>query len=119
MPRCYATFYADNSVIKALFRIARMYFWICVDLCIYNVYTNDMEAKIQKWGNSLGIRIPICITKELSLKNGSIVDIFEKSNQIVIKPKKKRSLKDLLSLVTDENIHGEFDFGRPVGKEIL
>ena len=77
-----------------------------------------MEAKIQKWGNSLGIRIPIGITKELSLENGSIVDIAEKNNQILIKPVKKRSLADLLSKVTDENIHDEFDFGNPVGKEI-
>jgi len=78
-----------------------------------------MEAKIQKWGNSLGIRIPNGIAKELLLKNGSIVDISENSNQIVIKPKKKKTLDDLLSLVTDENIHEEFDFGGPVGKEIL
>ena len=77
-----------------------------------------MEARIQKWGNSLGVRIPIGITKELSLENGSIVDIAENENQIVIKPIKKKSLAELLSKVTDENIHNEFDFGRPVGKEL-
>ena len=77
-----------------------------------------MEAKIQKWGNSLGVRIPIGISKELSLENGSIVDIAEKNNQIVIKPKRKPSLNELLSKVTDENIHGDIDFGEPVGKEI-
>ena len=77
-----------------------------------------MEAKIQKWGNSLGIRIPIGITKELSLKNGSIVDIAESENQIVIKPVKKRTLEDLLSKVTDDNVHDEFDFGKPLGKEV-
>jgi antitoxin MazE len=77
-----------------------------------------MKAKIQKWGNSLGIRIPIGISKELSLENGSIVDIAEKDNLILIKPMKKRSLTDLLSKVTDENIHDEIGFGKPVGKEI-
>ena len=87
--------------------------------CVYTLFILiAMEAKIQKWGNSLGIRIPIGITKELSLENGSIVDIAEKNNQILIKPVKKRSLADLLSKVTDENIHDEFDFGNPVGKEI-
>ena len=92
--------------------------WILIDLCIYTVYTFHMEAKIQKWGNSLGIRIPIGISKELSLENGSIVDIAEKDNQILIKPVKKQSLTDILSKVTAENIHDAFDFGKPVGKEI-
>lgn len=78
-----------------------------------------MEAKIQKWGNSLGIRIPIGISKELSLENGSIVDITENDNHILIKPVKKRSLEDLLSKVTDDNIHDEISFGKPAGKELL
>lgn len=77
-----------------------------------------MEAKIQKWGNSLGIRIPIGISRELSLENGSIVEITESDNQIVIRRIQKRTLDELLSKVTDENIHEEVDLGKPRGKEL-
>ncbi len=74
-----------------------------------------MEAKIQKWGNSLGIRIPINIIRDLALENGSTVEIEEIEDQIVIKPKK--NLEDLLSCITADNIHHEIDFGKSEGNE--
>jgi len=43
-----------------------------------------MEAVVKKWGNSLGIRIPNKIAKELFLKDGSFVDINDKQDEIVI-----------------------------------
>ena len=45
---------------------------------------NRMEAKIQKWGNSEGIRIPHNIIKELHLKTNDIVNIKQKVSQIII-----------------------------------
>ena len=39
-----------------------------------------MQTSIQKWGNSLGIRIPSVYAKELDLLDGSIVDIQRKEN---------------------------------------
>jgi virulence-associated protein VagC len=77
---------------RGCFQMQMMCSWIRIDLCFYTVYTFSMKAKIQKWGNSLGIRIPIGISKELSLENGSIVDIAEKDNLILIKPMKKTIL---------------------------
>ena len=44
-----------------------------------------MEAVVKKWGNSLGIRIPNLIVRELSLKDGSFVDINDNGNEILIK----------------------------------
>ena len=43
-----------------------------------------METIVKKWGNSIGIRIPKHIAKEFSLKDGSLVDIEDKENQIII-----------------------------------
>ena len=43
-----------------------------------------MEAVVKKWGNSLGIRIPHLIVRELSLKDGSFVDINDNGNEILI-----------------------------------
>jgi len=77
-----------------------------------------MQGTIQKWGNSLGIRIPSFIAKDLALKNGSSVEIIEEDDKIIIQASKRRTLKEILELVTDENIHTE-QFGISAGKELL
>ncbi len=75
-----------------------------------------MQTVVQKWGNSLGIRIPAIYAREFELKNGSSVDIIEDQGKLIIVPK-KQSLDDLLSLVTKENIHSSVETGFSVGKE--
>ena len=77
-----------------------------------------MEAVVKKWGNSLGIRIPNLIVRELSLKDGSFVDINANGNEIVIKPLRKNNLSEMLSLINEENIHEEIKSTGPVGNEI-
>ena len=77
-----------------------------------------MEAVVKRWGNSLGIRIPNLIVRELALKDGSFVDINANGNEIVIKPIQKNSLSEMLSLINNENIHEEIKTSGPVGKEI-
>jgi antitoxin MazE len=76
-----------------------------------------MEAIIKKWGNSLGIRIPNLIVRELSLKDGSFVDIKDKGNEIIIKPKEKNKLSEMLKKINEKNIHGEVETNGPVGNE--
>ncbi|MDR2729361.1 MAG: AbrB/MazE/SpoVT family DNA-binding domain-containing protein, partial [Treponema sp.] len=56
-----------------------------------------MEAVVKKWGNSLGIRIPSLIVRELALKDGSSVDINDKGKMIIIKPIQKNKLSEMLS----------------------
>ena len=75
-----------------------------------------MQTVVQKWGNSLGIRIPSVYAKEFELKNGSFVDIREEEGKIVIIPK-KNSLDGLLDKVTDENNHESIETGISVGNE--
>jgi len=77
-----------------------------------------MEAVIKKWGNSLGIRIPSLIVRELSLKDGSCVDINDKGNEIIIRPIQKHRLSEMLSLINEQNTHEEIKTTGPVGKEI-
>ena len=72
---------------------------------------------VQKWGNSLGIRIPNLIVREFSLKNGSVVNINDNGNEIVIKPVKKSRLSEMLDKIDSQNLHSEIDWGDPVGKE--
>jgi antitoxin MazE len=75
-----------------------------------------METVVQKWGNSLGIRIPAVYVKEFNLQKGCSVEITEEDGKIVIYPP-RRGLEELLSQVTDETLHEEIDYGSPVGKE--
>jgi antitoxin MazE len=77
-----------------------------------------MEATIQKWGNSLGIRIPNFIVRELALKNGLVVDIKDNGNEIIIRPVKKSRLSEMLEKINDANIHKEVETTGPVGNEI-
>jgi antitoxin MazE len=83
-----------------------------------------MNAKIQKWGNSLALRIPKSYAKEIQLKEGATVDLNLEENKIIISPKKKKrrskyTLEELVSKISPENRYEEIDFGPPVGKEIF
>jgi len=75
-----------------------------------------MQTVVQKWGNSLGIRIPSMYVKEFNLKNGNSVDIIEENGKIVIVPPKK-TLQEMLSRVTNENIHSPIETGSSLGNE--
>jgi len=75
-----------------------------------------MQTVVQKWGNSLGIRIPSHYVKEFNLKNGASVDIIEKNGTIVIVPP-KTTLDSLLSKVSEKNIHEPIETGISVGNE--
>ena len=75
-----------------------------------------MQVVIQKWGNSLGIRIPNLFVKEFCLRHGSAVDIVERDGAIVIVPP-KISLDALLASVSDDNVHVPIETGDSVGNE--
>lgn len=75
-----------------------------------------MQTVVQKWGNSLGIRIPAVYAREFDLRNGSAVDIIESDGSLVIVPR-KQTLGDLLSQVTEENIHSSVETGISLGNE--
>lgn len=80
-----------------------------------------METTIQKWGNSLAVRLPKELAKKLKLREGSSVLVSEDSKRrIVIKHTLKRgvSLADLVAKINRDNVHGEVDWGISQGKEI-
>jgi antitoxin MazE len=79
-----------------------------------------MNTKIQKWGNSLALRIPKSYAKAANIKEGNDVRLKLEKNKIIVEKenRKKYSLKLMLALVTKENLHSEIDTGRPVGNEI-
>jgi antitoxin MazE len=78
-----------------------------------------MKATIQKWGNSLAIRIPKNISKDTRVTEGSDVNITVENGKIILSPSPKEfSLKELLKNITNENIHSEVSTGDHMGGEI-
>ena len=78
-----------------------------------------MQTKIKKWGNSLALRIPKSFALNANLRQDELVDISIDKEKIIITPigEKEYSLDELLEGVSEDNLHGEFDTGVPVGKE--
>ena len=78
-----------------------------------------MLTKIQKWGNSLALRIPKAFALEAQLENDSLVEMSLIDGEIVIKPisTPSWSLEKLLAGVNEENIHDEIDTGFAIGNE--
>ena len=75
-----------------------------------------MKMTVNKWGNSLGIRLPKTIAEQLDLQDGATVEIELRDDEIVIK-RHRHTLATMLSEITPENIHSETDWGAPTGKE--
>lgn len=78
-------------------------------------------AKVQKWGNSQGIRIPKYILDKAEISEGDIVEIALEDDKIVIfQPKrvlKKYTINDLFKDYKGDCQTEEQDWGEPVGKE--
>ena len=79
-----------------------------------------MITRIQKWGNSLALRIPKAFAREIGLEQGASVEISLRQGKVVLEPVEALplTLDELLDGVTEENLHREVDTGPPVGKEV-
>lgn len=80
-----------------------------------------MTATVQKWGNSLAIRLPKLVAAKGHLRQGMTVQLEQTDRGLLIRPalpKRRPTLKSLLVRYKGPNPHGEFDFGAPVGTEI-
>ena len=79
-----------------------------------------MKARIQKWGNSLALRIPKSFAAHSNIEQGSVVDLSLDNGRMIVEAAKEQeySLEELLARVTKKNLHSEVDFGAPVGKEV-
>ena len=79
-----------------------------------------MLTKVQKWGNSLALRIPKAFASDAKLENDSFVEISIVEGQIIITPVVAPSwtLEELLAGVNKNNLHHEVDTGSAVGNEV-
>jgi antitoxin MazE len=79
-----------------------------------------MRVRVQKWGNSLALRIPKSFATETEIDPGSEVDLTLEGGRLIITPlvQPGPSLNDLLLGITPENLHTELDFGSATGHEV-
>ena len=78
-----------------------------------------MKTAVQRWGNSLALRIPRAYASEVRISEGSKVELSMKSGALVVRPisRKRHSLAELLRRVTPANRHESISTGASVGQE--
>ena len=79
-----------------------------------------METRVEKWGNSLALRIPQALASQIGLAPGSQVRLSLRRRELVIVPvpRPRLTLDDLLAQVTEENMRAEVDTGPAAGSEV-
>jgi antitoxin MazE len=70
-----------------------------------------MKTRVQKWGNSLAVRIPKSFAHEMGVGNNAPVEMTLDGGALVVKPDREQTwdLDALLAGVTDENVHPEWE----------
>ena len=78
-----------------------------------------MLTRVQKWGNSLAVRIPKPFANEVGLEQDTQVEVSLVDGKLVIVPviKPALTLDQLLAQVTEQNLHREVDTGPATGNE--
>jgi antitoxin MazE len=77
-----------------------------------------MRTRVQKWGNSLAVRIPKPFAEGAGLQPSSEVEVSLEKGEVRLSPVRPRwKLRTLLAGVTKKNLHAEVDSGRAVGRE--
>ena len=80
-----------------------------------------MIVRVEDWDGEPAIRLPDEMVNELSLRDGMMVELVLDNGKLLVRPlsSPRNSLEELLAKITPENLHGEWDIGPPVGREIL
>lgn len=78
-----------------------------------------MQARVQKWGNSLAVRIPKSLALESRLGQNTLVEMSLEAGKIVLVPvvQPEVTLEQLLEGVSPDNLHGEIETGAAMGQE--
>jgi antitoxin MazE len=81
-----------------------------------------MVTRIQKWGNSQGLRLARQVLEDAQISVGDEVDVAVRDGVIVIAPARrirgKQSLQELVSRIPKDYKPGEIYWGKPVGREV-
>jgi antitoxin MazE len=78
------------------------------------------KAQIGRWGNSLAVRIPRHVADEAGLREGDnlLLEVEARGSVAIRVTDRPKSLSDLVSQITPQNLHREERWGDPVGAEL-
>ena len=79
-----------------------------------------MRQQFAMWGNSLALRIPYALAREISARPGRVVEVTVVDGRLIVEPVEEApaySLDDLLAGMTEEHLHAEVGTGAAVGGE--
>ena len=81
-----------------------------------------MVTKVQRWGNSQGLRLSRQILADAGVKVGNDVEVAVRDGKIIISPvaptRGKISLQKLVARIPKNYKPKETDWGKPVGREV-
>jgi antitoxin MazE len=77
-----------------------------------------MKTQVQRWGNSLAVRIPKVFASQMGVSENTTVELDMVDGVLIIRPNTTPTLDELLAGITDDNLHGEVDTGPAVGAEV-
>jgi antitoxin MazE len=79
-----------------------------------------MKTRVQKWGNSLALRIPKSFAVEAGLRANGAVELSLVEGALVVQSVTPQplSLDELMRGITDDNIPSDWDTGPVLGKEV-
>ena len=75
------------------------------------------QSHIAQWGASLAVRIPKPLAEEWGIHAGSAIDMTTDGERLTL-TKRAYDLNEMLSRVTADNLHSEWDTGSAQGKEV-
>lgn len=80
-----------------------------------------MTITLRRWGKGLAVRIPPEVAEAGGLADGSQVELTIEPGRVILCPlgKPRPNLLELVARITEDNLHGETDWGPPVGREVL
>jgi len=77
-----------------------------------------MKARIQKWGNSLAVRIPKAVCQQIKLEENSVVELSVENESIVLTPVTEHlTLEEMVAMITPKNQHEQLLDDAPQGRE--
>jgi antitoxin MazE len=78
-----------------------------------------MLAKVQRWGNTQGVRLPKHVLESADISVGDVIEVIPLEGQIFIKKlsTRKFDLREMVSRMPHRHMVHEEGFGGPVGKE--
>ena len=78
-----------------------------------------VRVKLVRWGNSNAVRLPKTVLDKANVQEGEEFDVHVEKGKIALSPtRNKMTLASLVAGITKENLHGEQDWGKPVGREV-